>query len=219
MAILAAMPASSSPRGRRAGRPRRDTREEILNTAESLWQHRGYNAFSYHHIAVQLGIRNAAIHYHFPGKEDLGVELIRRYRDRFARWFASVDTEASAAVRMNCYFGLYLDFLADECKVCPSGILGAEFMSIPEEMRAEAQLLMRQIHEWLMAVLALGQEQESLGFEGDAETKALQIGASLQGGLQIARIAGEHRFYQILNRIRSDLGMPIPAQIGVDQAD
>ena len=81
MAILAAMPASSSPRGRRAGRPRRDTREEILNTAESLWQHRGYNAFSYHHIAVQLGIRNAAIHYHFPGKEDLGVELIRRYRD------------------------------------------------------------------------------------------------------------------------------------------
>lgn len=205
---------ASTNRARKLGRPRRDTREEILNTAEALWLRRGYNAFSYHHIAVQLGIRNAAIHYHFPGKEDLGVALIQRYRDRFGQWFQSVNTEESAATRINCYFGLYLDYLADECKVCPSGILGAEFMAIPEEMRAEAQLLMRQIHEWLMQTLQLGTQQGSLQFSGDPETTAVHIGAALQGGLQIARVAGEHRFYQILDRIRQGLGMPERSPIG-----
>ena len=59
----------TSARTKRGGR---NTRGAILDAAEELLQRRGYNAFSYHHIAVQLGIRNAAIHYHFPAKEDLG---------------------------------------------------------------------------------------------------------------------------------------------------
>lgn len=203
--ILAAMSVAAAKTAPR--RRRRDTREEILKAAETLWQRRGYNAFSYHHIAVQLGIRNAAIHYHFPGKEDLGVEMIRRYRERFAHWFAVVNEQASGGRRLNSYLQLYLDYLADECKVCPSGILGAEFHSIPEPMRAEAQGLMGEIHEWLTGTLALAQQQQELCFSGDADSKAVQLGASLQGGLQVARIAGPERFYQLLQQLRLELGL------------
>jgi TetR/AcrR family transcriptional repressor of nem operon len=31
-------------------------------------------------------VRNAAIHYHYPKKTDLGVALIQRYRRRFQRF-------------------------------------------------------------------------------------------------------------------------------------
>ena len=89
---------------RRSPRNGRDTREEILNCAEELLQRRGYNAFSYQHIAVQLGIRNAAIHYHFPAKEDLGVALVQRYRQRFRDWCEQMAAEPDAWTRLQAYF-------------------------------------------------------------------------------------------------------------------
>ena len=97
---------------RRRGVPRgRDTSEEILNAAEDLLQRRGYNAFSYHHIAVQLGVRNAAIHYHYPSKESLGVALVKRYQERFRAWIDKTDGTACAWARLQAYFQTYIDFL------------------------------------------------------------------------------------------------------------
>src|SRR5438128_8157538 len=113
--------AVESESGATRRRGSRDTREEILQTAEGLWQRRGYNGFSYHHIAVQLGIRNAAIHYHFPSKESLGVALIQRYRKRFRDWFAQVRQTENAWVRLQDYFNLYVEYFKAECRVCPSG--------------------------------------------------------------------------------------------------
>src|ERR1041384_2875350 len=101
---------SSADAGRRRGPRARDTREEILNCAEELWQRRGYNVFSYPHIAVQRGIRNAAIHYHFPSKENLGVALIQRYRQRFQDWFAHVRGTENAWKRLQSYFNLYVEY-------------------------------------------------------------------------------------------------------------
>jgi TetR/AcrR family transcriptional regulator, transcriptional repressor for nem operon len=190
---------------RRRGARGRDTREEILNAAEELWQRRGYNGFSYHHIAVQLEIRNAAIHYHFPAKENLGVALIQRYRSRFSEWFVQVRKIENAWERLQSYFNLYVEYLNAECRVCPSGILGAEFQAIPEEMRQEAKLLMGEIYDWLIETLELGRAQGSLQFVGKAEDKAVQLGASLQGGLQIARVAGAERLHQLLAQISLEL--------------
>src|SRR5436190_19106571 len=113
--------------GRRRGPRARDTREEIFNSAEELWQRRGYNGFSYQHVAVQLGIRNAAIHYHFPSKEDLGVALVKRYRQRFSEWTVDVARRPSAWERMQAYFRTYVDYLDAQCKICPGGVLGSEF--------------------------------------------------------------------------------------------
>ena len=188
----------SLPKRRRGIARGRDTAEDILNAAEDLLQRRGYNAFSYHHIAVQLGVRNAAIHYHFPTKEDLGVALVRRYQQRFTAWIEETSKLPCAWGRMQAYFQTYLDFLEADCKCCPGGVLGTEFQAIPEVMREESRLLMRDIYEWLIATLELGRKQDSLKYEGKADDKAVEIGAALQGGLQIARIAGPERFHQVL---------------------
>ena len=192
-------------RGLRGGR---DTREEILNTAEDLLQRRGYNAFSYQHIAIQLGIRNAAIHYHFPSKENLGVALVQRYRLRFSEWTEQNAQKPDAWERLYAYFQTYVDFVERGCKICPGGVLGAEFQAIPEEMQHEARLLMREIFAWIVTTLDLGREQGSIGFAGDAEHKAVVIGAALQGSLQIARMAGPERFHQIMQQLSLELRHP-----------
>ena len=206
--MLKSVVGSLSTRRRGAIRGR-DTSEEILNAAEDLLQRRGYNAFSYHHIAVQLGVRNAAIHYHFPAKEDLGVALVKRYQDRFRLWARSTDGVADAWQRLQAYFQTYLDFLEADCKCCPGGVLGTEFHAIPETRREQARLLARDIHEWLMRTLEAGREQTVLRFSGRADDKAVEIGAALQGGLQIARLAGPERFHQVLAQLSLELtGQP-----------
>lgn len=191
----------------RLQRTRRDTREEILNAAEELLQRRGYNAFSYQHIAVQLGIRNAAIHYHFPGKEDLGVALIRRFRQSFRDWAETVATqEADAWCRLQALFETYAEYLSlDNMRICPVGVLGSEFEAIPEPMRHETRLLLREHYEFLIDTLTLGRDQGTLVFSGEPRAKAVEVAAVLQGGVQIARMAGLMRFRQILGQLSLNL--------------
>ncbi|HEY3475881.1 MAG TPA: TetR/AcrR family transcriptional regulator, partial [Anaerolineales bacterium] len=50
-----------------------NSKRTILNMAEDLLQYKGFNGFSYAHISSKLGVKNAAIHYHFPTKEDLSL--------------------------------------------------------------------------------------------------------------------------------------------------
>ena len=58
-----------------------NTKRVILDLAESLLQEKGFNGFSYAHIATELGVKNAAIHYHFPTKEALMEALAEPYID------------------------------------------------------------------------------------------------------------------------------------------
>ena len=60
---------------------RTDTANLILDVAEQLVQVRGFNAFSYADVAGELELTNAALHYHFPSKSELGEALIARYCD------------------------------------------------------------------------------------------------------------------------------------------
>jgi len=57
-----------------------DTREQIMDRAAQLLMSRGYNGFSYRDISSHLGVKNAAVHYHFPVKADLAVALVEEHR-------------------------------------------------------------------------------------------------------------------------------------------
>ncbi|HKI87734.1 MAG TPA: TetR/AcrR family transcriptional regulator, partial [Draconibacterium sp.] len=59
------------------------TREKILELGENLIRTRGYNAFSYQDISSELGIKNAAIHYYFPSKKNLGTSIVKTNIQRF----------------------------------------------------------------------------------------------------------------------------------------
>ena len=55
-----------------------DTAARILDVAERLVQTRGFNGFSYADVASELDVTKASLHYHFPGKAELGQALIAR---------------------------------------------------------------------------------------------------------------------------------------------
>ena len=182
------------------------TKELILDAAEELLQRRSYNAFSYQHIAVQLGIRNAAIHYHFPSKADLGTALIQRYRERYQAFILQIEGSSTDPWELlQGFFKIYLEYLEAGDMVCPGGVLGAEFSSIPTTMQEETRLMLREIYEWLISVLTRGRDTGRLRFGGTAEGKALEIGCALQGALQIARCTDKDRFHLVLQQLEADL--------------
>ena len=187
---------------------RPDTREQILDTAETLLQQRGFNAFSYQNISQPLGIRNAAVHYHFPSKGNLGTALIERYQRRFRDWVAAHQRRGSdPTTLLNGYFAIPLNYLRHDNCVCPLGVLEAEFNAIPDDMRAATRALDAEIREFLAGVLRDGRQQGQFQFAGAPETKALVVVAALQGALQIARVAGPSAFRDTLRQLKFDLGM------------
>ncbi|UCE90023.1 MAG: TetR/AcrR family transcriptional regulator [Pseudomonadota bacterium] len=189
---------------------RPDTREQILDAAETLLQQRGFNAFSYQNISQPLGIRNAAVHYHFPTKGNLGAALIDRYRRRFHAWVAAHRRRGSdPATLLNGYFAIPLNYLRHDNCVCPLGVLEAEFNAIPDDMRVATRALDAEIREFLAGVLRDGREQGQFQFAGLPEAKALVVVAALQGALQIARVAGPTAFRDTLRQLKCDLGMDV----------
>jgi len=183
-----------------------NTKRTILNLAESLLQDKGFNGFSYAHIAAELGVKNAAIHYHFPTKENLACAVIQRYRDRFGLWINNSRVkDLSPEEKLDWFFGIYSNFRADNGKVCLVGSLESEFNSIPDALREEVEGLHKELLTWLQVTLKEGRDAGVFNFNGEPANKAALILSSLQGALQMARALGTKKFRDVVEQHKLDL--------------
>jgi TetR/AcrR family transcriptional repressor of nem operon len=183
-----------------------NTKRAILDLAEAFLQDRGFNGFSYAHIAKELNVKNAAIHYHFPSKEDLACAVIQRYRDRFQLWINNARIkDLSAQEKLDWFFSIYTKTRADNGKVCLAGSLETEFNSLPAAVRKQTEDLTRELLIWLQATLQEGKEAGVFHFSGDPASKAALILSSLQGGLQMARAMGTKKFHSVVQQHKQDL--------------
>jgi AcrR family transcriptional regulator len=183
-----------------------NSKRTILNMAEELLQVKGFNGFSYAHIASELGVKNAAIHYHFPTKEELGRAVIKRYRDRFQLWINNPRVkDLSPEKKMDWFFGIYTDGRVDEGKVCLVGSMEVEFNTIPEGLQAEVEALHRELLAWLRDTLEEGRQAGIFSFRGDPASKAALVLSSVQGALQMARALGSRKFQDVVEQMKLDL--------------
>lgn len=183
-----------------------NSKRTILNLAESLLMDVGFNGFSYANIASELGVKNAAIHYHFPTKEDLACTVIQRYRERFKLWTNNSRVkDLPPAEKLAWFFSIYTDMRADQGKVCLVGSLEVEFNSIPDRLRGEVEGLHREMLNWLEATLAEGREAGVFQFNGEPASKAALMFSSLQGALQMARALGTKKFRDVVQQLKLDL--------------
>jgi AcrR family transcriptional regulator len=183
-----------------------NSKRTILNMAEALLQDKGFNGFSYAHIASELGVKNAAIHYHFPTKEDLGRAVVKRYRDRLQLWINNSRVKnLSPEKKLDWFLSIYTDLRADQGKVCLVGSMEAEFNSIPEGLQTEVEALHTELLVWLQATLKEGQDAGVFRFHGNSASKAALILSSLQGALQMARALGTKKFWDVVEQLKLDL--------------
>ena len=186
---------------------RTDTRSKIVEVAQQLLLERGYNGFSYQDISKPLGVKNAAIHYHFPTKEDLGVALINDFREVLrARTTDFMQSGGNPVNQLEGYIGFILDSFQRDQTICPMGILAVDLYTLPEKMRIHAQLLVHEMIRWLTRVLDAGRDAGLFFFNGPAVDKAVVVKSVLQGAAQLARLNGAGILDHAVVQLRRDLG-------------
>jgi len=181
----------------------KDTKIEILDLAENFLLNRGFNGFSYANISSVLKIKNAAVHYYFPAKADLGLAIIQRARERFANWTQNQRMVAKPpAEKLEAFFRSYLRFLEAGQQVCLGGALETDFKTLPREMQVETQKFASDILVWMEGVLEEGREKGTFFFPGKAKDQAILILSSLQGALQMTRAVGSSCLHLAMAQIR-----------------
>jgi len=191
-----------------------DTAARILDVAERLVQRRGFNAVSYADVAKELKVTTASLHYHFPGKAELGRALMERYAERFCAALEEIErTHAEAPGRLRAYSTLYLRVLEQD-RFCLCGMLAAEYQTLPEDMRQAVIRFLDDNETWLTRVLDEGRREGSLRFTGSAADVARAVISSLEGAMLVARPYGDtSRFEATADQLVASLtsGHPEPA--------
>jgi TetR/AcrR family transcriptional repressor of nem operon len=167
------------------------TADRILDIAERLVQSRGFNGFSYADIATEMGITKASLHYHFPGKAELGQALISRYRERFSAALKRIDTDLpDSRTKLEAYTRLYADVLRGK-RMCMCGILAAEYQTLPKPMRDSVVGFFDDNQRWLANLLSQGATDRTLVFSGSPDDVAQSILSTLEGAMLVARPYGD----------------------------
>jgi TetR/AcrR family transcriptional repressor of nem operon len=185
---------------------RTDTATRILDVAERLVQVHGFNGFSYADVAAHLGITKAALHYHFPGKAELGEALITRYTASFGEALTAVEAKTKdAPTRLDAYVDLYLAVLRDG-RMCLCGMMAAEYETLPPSMQDAVVRFFDNNETWLVRVLRQGREEGTLTFTGSPRGMAQLIVSGLEGAMLVARpFRGTERFQAAASRLLASL--------------
>lgn len=191
---------------RAQGRTQPHTSERILDIAERLVQTRGFSNVSYADIAAEMGITTASLHYHFPGKAELGQALITRYAQRFSNSLDQIEREQpNALAKLQAYAGLYADVLRGQ-RMCMCGILAAEYETLPQPMRTEVIRFFDRNQKWLAHLLTEGGSDHTLIFSGAVDDVAQNILSTLEGAMLVARPYGDlKRFNAAANQLLAGL--------------
>lgn len=185
-----------------------NTKEQIIDTALQLLMQRGMNGFSYRDISEPLGIKNAAVHYHFPSKAKLIKTLIKESHQALRKNTAEFMAYGGSA--RDQLEGLF-EFTMRQCEcgqpVCLAGALSVDFEELSSGTKETLNRFMMDTLEWFTRVLETGREQGEFQFKGSSQDKAISIMATIQGARQFARIHGAKVLQRTFGQIRTDLGI------------
>lgn len=186
----------------------RDTRSKIVDRASELMMQHGFDGFSYRDISTDLGVKNAAVHYHFPSKIDLVKALIEDQHETLRGKTSEFMAYGGSA--RDQLEGLFC-FTMEQCQcgrpVCMVGALAVNYDDFPDEVKKANDRFMRDTRDWMTRVLEVGREQGEFEFRGSPQGKAIGILAAVQGGRQLFRVYGKPYLEQLFGQIRSELGI------------
>lgn len=163
-----------------------DTRQLILDKSEVLVRRRGYAAFSYGDLAIDLGITKASVHYHFAAKEDLILAILQRCLERGRATLAQILLDHSdVRDRLRAYAdGFVIAVESGMLPVCAA--LAAERIVLPPSTYPLIAEFFQIQFDWLEDVIAKGTAEGILAPPQSPAQAAIVLYSALEGGTMIA---------------------------------
>jgi AcrR family transcriptional regulator len=176
-----------------------------MELAEGFIVTKGYNAFSYNDISSKLGIKNAAIHYYFPSKANLGTSIVKNNRQRFEEMVENMKImKFDESKQLESFFRIYAKSNREQ-KICVIGSLGPDFNTLPESSQIELKIMTMRIVQWLASILESGRQNGIFLFKGEAQNRALLVLSNMIASLQLSRILDKNEFKNIQQTLLDDL--------------
>ena len=180
-----------------------DTKEKIIALADKLIRTKGFNAFSYKDISAPLDIRNAAVHYYFPTKADLGISVvdaeISKLLAQEQQWNGLPEDE-----QLKRLFDIFRKRSREGC-ICLMGSLSPDYDTLPEPMQQKVQEMSSAIVAWVARCLEKGRAAKRFHFEGHPYDRALLVVSNLLSSLLLSRVMGKQTFSRMSDRLLKDL--------------
>jgi len=174
-----------------------DTKEALLDAAESAARRRGFDGFSYADLAQDVGIRKASIHYHFRTKSDLSLALIQRYTTAF---FADLEkiskTASTGAGRVHGLIDLYRAALSGGESVCLCVSFSAHTDPLADAVLSDIRGFRQGVIAWIAEALKLAQSDGSVRAGSWSDRDAPGLLALLEGAQLAARAQGDLAPYE-----------------------
>jgi TetR/AcrR family transcriptional regulator, transcriptional repressor for nem operon len=184
----------------------RNRKEDIVQLSELLIRTQGCNAFSYYDLAEALKLRPAAIHYHFPHKNDLLVAVARAAETHFEAVVQEIEAgTVSPADQLQAFVKRIYQKPAAEGKLCIVLALGNDFTSLTPECTDALRNTATAILNWLSKLLAAGQLQGVFKFEGSTRVRAQLLMAALSASLSLSRLYGKRIITEMHQQLLNDI--------------
>jgi AcrR family transcriptional regulator len=174
------------------------TRQRIIEAANRLFYHKGYNQTSFSDVVAAANVPRGNIYYYFKTKDQILEAAIRyrveRIRQMLDNWNGDFRTPIERLQR-------FVEILANSADSisrygCPMGSLNTELGKDQGVLQGQAEELFRVFESWLSDQFA------ELGYAGRAQELALRLMAQGQG---ISVIAHVHHDTAFLEREKSRL--------------
>jgi TetR/AcrR family transcriptional repressor of nem operon len=163
-----------------------ETAERLMDLAEAHTRRAGYGGFSFRDLAAEIGIKSASVHHYFPTKASMAAAVARRYADRFFAAVARRPSETAEDV-VATYRSTFKAALDQDGLMCLFGVLTAEAGGLSPEMANEIRSFFRRCVEDL---------SQRIGGP-DAEARAFQVIATLEGGMMLARACRDIKAFDL----------------------
>lgn len=167
-----------------------DTKTQALELAKTYLQTLGFNGFSFQTIADALGIKKASLHYYFASKEEMGLALIKDYEEGYKTWVERVSPLSSKEKLAKMVKG-FMKLTEKNHMICPLGVFSSDYHTVTAKIKKKSRDFHRVQREWLIKTLNQGKKEGSIKKSLNSEVIADWIMATLQGGVQVARLRGE----------------------------
>ncbi|MDJ0738784.1 MAG: TetR/AcrR family transcriptional regulator [Gammaproteobacteria bacterium] len=166
------------------------TRQRIVEAANRLFYHKGYNQTSFSDVVEAAGVPRGNIYYYFKTKDEILESAIRYRLDRIAQmldaWNGSYRTPIERLHR-------FIDILSNSSDAimrygCPMGTLNTELGKDQDALQEQAENLFKIFEDWLSDQFA------ELGYAGRARELALRLMAFGQGINVMAHVHSDPAF-------------------------
>ncbi len=168
----------------------KSTREHIIEAADELFYHHGFEHTSFKNIAAEVKISRGNFYHHFKSKDEIldAVidERLSRTQQQLDQW---KNEEEHPEERIRSFIYILIENW-DKIKLygCPVGTLTTELAKLDHPSKEEANQLFNLFRTWLSKQFML------LGREADADVLAMHLLARSQGAATLATAFRDEKF-------------------------